>query len=155
MRRTPLKRSKTPLKRSRLRVNGVSDVSSIKREIQALLRELVILRDGGCVLRFSPETGQCSDILQAEHLISRANSKFYADPRNIVCLCQRHHIFWKPQNSRLYWQLIAKVIGDQRQQWLELAEQDKTPCHKNLSDWKIDKAVLQQEIRRLKEHATV
>ena len=49
--------------------------------IQALLRAIVIITDGGCVLRFYTEAGACGGytnagdlILQAEHLVTRANS---------------------------------------------------------------------------------
>lgn len=138
MRRTPLRRQ------------GKSPLAIIKRRIQALLRELVTLRDGGCVLRRYGEAGMCSGPLQAEHLISRTNSKTFADPRNIVCLCQRHHIFWKPQNSRRYWELIEQVLGPIRWGWMKLAEMDKTPYR---VDWALEELALRQEIIDLKDHA--
>lgn len=152
MKRTPLKRSKIPLKSSKLRslrINGISDVSTLKREIQALLREFVIKRDGGCVLRHYPETGACDSVLQAEHLVSRARSQFYADTRNVICVCRRHHIFWKPQNSQRYWKLIEQILGPKRWKWYELAEATKTPYHMALGDWKITKTVLKNEISLL------
>ena len=134
------------MKRSYLRKQGKSDTAKIKRNIQALLRSFAISRDGGCVLRNYPETGACSEILQAEHLVSRQHSKYFGDTRNIVCLCQRHHIFWKPTNSRQYWELIEKIIGKERWEWVKLAEQDKHP-------WKPDWKLVELEIlQKIKEH---
>lgn len=138
---------KSPLKRkTKLRVAGKSTASQLKREIQAVLREAVIRRDAGCVLRSFSEAGNCSGPLQAEHLISRANSATFADFRNIVCLCQRHHIFWKPQHSRLYWELIEEVIGPERWRFIKLAEVDHRPYK---TDWKLALLVLQKELASL------
>lgn len=133
-----------------LRVVGQSTSSQLKREIQALLRELAIKRDGGCVLRdYQASAGQCSGPLQAEHLVSRANSATYADMRNIVCLCQRHHIFWKPQNSRLYWDLIKTIIGDERWDWYLARDHDRRPYPMGKADWKLCIIQLQQELAKV------
>lgn len=148
MRRTAFKRSQTPLKRSRLRIKGISTSSQLKRQIQAILREIAMVRDQGCVLREYPETGSCSGPYQAEHLVSRGKSATYSDMRNIVCLCQRHHIFWKPQNSRLYWEIIEGEIGPERWDFVKRAEMDKKP-HK--MDWKLELAALQQELKQIQE----
>jgi hypothetical protein len=47
---------------------------------------IVILRDGGCILRDTPHASACNGyakdghlILQADHLITRANSATYGD----------------------------------------------------------------------------
>ena len=65
------------------------------------MREIVIKRDGGCILRDIQGVSQCNGyrkdgklILQADHLITRANSATYADTRLIVCVCKGHH-GWK------------------------------------------------------------
>jgi hypothetical protein len=57
---------------------GKNETSIVKREIQEVVREIVIRRDGGC---FLDHTGNCSGyakdghlILQANHLITRANA---------------------------------------------------------------------------------
>ena len=94
-------------------------VTKAKKRIQALLRQLAIARDGGCVLRnVCTEAGQCGGrrgdgelILQAEHLVSRTRSVSFGDMRNIVCLCLVHHGYFKQRQSRLYWELIEKIIG--------------------------------------------
>jgi len=103
----------TPVSRSTLRNSGKSEVSQCKKRIQALLRRLAIERDQGCVLRhyqdmLPPSYLGCSEVLQAEHLHTRGSSGSFGDMRNIVCLCHRHHIFFKPQHSQLYWEIIEK-----------------------------------------------
>jgi hypothetical protein len=147
LRRTELKRKvglkrKAPLGRGsglkrtgRLRKASKSPVAATKRRIQALLRLRVIERDGGCLLRGIEGVGACSQVLQAEHLVSRANSASYGDLRNVICLCQRHHIFWKPQNSRLYWELIEMKIGPERWEYVKVTEADRTPHRMTAWDW--------------------
>jgi hypothetical protein len=45
----------TPLKtKTRLRIKGISDTAELKDEIQCLVRDIVIIRDGGCLLRNYP-----------------------------------------------------------------------------------------------------
>lgn len=136
------------MKRTPLRKTSKNPVSQAKIRIQALLRQICIKRDGGCVLReYRGTVGECSDILQAEHLLTRGRSVGFGDLRNIVCLCQKHHIFWKPQNSRLYWELIENIIGKERWQWLKLAEADHTPQRIYLSEW----IVQEQDLKRVLE----
>lgn len=150
MRHTPLKR------KGRLRVVGDSDSREVKDDIQALLRLCAIARDGGCVLRHYPEAGACGGrtnagelILQAEHLNGRRHSISYADMRNIVCLCKHHHIDWKPENSRVYWQLIERHIGPERVAWLNRVQNDKRPYRFYLADWKLARLVLERELQQL------
>ena len=40
-----------PMKRKKIRVAGKSTTAQRKKEIQRLVREIVIKRDGGCILR--------------------------------------------------------------------------------------------------------
>lgn len=144
------------MKRSRLKKESDSPTAVIKRDIQARLRDGAILRDGGCVLRHFPEAGECFDrrkdgelILQAEHLITRANSATYADLRNIVCLCRGHHLKFKKQHSYLYWKLIERQIGPDRWKWFKLAEADKRKINK--PDWKLSLLAIEQDIKNLKK----
>lgn len=132
-----------------LRIEGHSTSAELKREIQAILREIVILRDGGCFLRhFHHRTrrvcgGWRNDgklILQAEHLHTRANAASFADSRLVVCICRDHHIFWKPQHSAEYNQLAGEFIG-----------KDKTALwHRIRSDRGIHKVDLKLELLALK-----
>lgn len=143
MKRTALKR-RTPLRRKAVALAAHSDSGSsvVKERIQALLRDIVIKRDGGCILRHFEEAGACGGrrndgelILQAEHLVTRANSLSFADLRNIVCLCRHHHGDWKPQHSRLYWELIERYIGPERWAWIKVVEADKKAYRFFESDW--------------------
>lgn len=142
MKRTPFKRSQKPLQRTKLRIAGVSDTSVLKRDIQALLREIVIRRDGGCILRGH---GQCTEILQAEHLVTRANPRSFGDTRNIVCLCTYHHLFFKKQYGQVYWDLIKQKIGPERWAWYEMAQNDRSYFK---ADWKLVKLGLTEELKR-------
>lgn len=135
------------MKRSPLRKLGKSKVSTVKRRIQALLRQNAIKRDKRCVLaEFRGIVGECNEILQAEHLLTRERSVGFGNMKNIVLLCQYHHIFWKPKNSRLYWELIEKIISPERWKWLKLAEADRTPQRMNLSDWLLIEKDLQNQL---------
>ncbi len=152
-RKTPFSRSSVPLRRTKLRIVGHSTTKQIKDEIQAILREIVIKRDGGCILRHYPETGQCGGykkdgklILQAEHLHTRSNSASFADYRLVVCLCKRHHIFWKPQHSDEYYQIVKKHIGKERTNLLKAIQSDYK-AHK--MDWKLERLALDQYLKKL------
>lgn len=137
-----------PLKRK-----SRSELAKCKDRIQSLLRQICILRDGGCVLRNYPEAGQCGGyrddgelILQAEHLITRERNISYGDMRNIVCLCKYHHGYWKPQHSRLYWDLIRKVIGEKRWEWLKRVEADKKSYTFGIWEWNKIEIWLKKEL---------
>lgn len=155
MKRSGFKRkATTPLKRTKLRLVGHSTSAEQKREIQALLREIVIKRDGGCVLRDYAETGKCGGygsksgklILQFEHLHSRSHSISFGDSRLGVLLCQRHHIFWKPQYSQRYWEIIEEVIGPTRWDLLQKVRNDHKPYK---MDWKLVILGLKKELNDL------
>lgn len=146
MKKTPLNRSQKPLQRTKLRLVGVSDSATLKRDIQALLRAIAIRRDGGCILRGH---GHCTEILQAEHLITRTNSRTFADMRNIVCLCTYHHLFFKKQHSQLYWELIEQKIGPTRWGWYKMARDDRTYFK---PDWKLAKLALTEELKNTRAY---
>lgn len=134
-----------------------SELTKCKDRIQALLRAICIIRDGGCVLRNSPEAGICGGyapksgylILQAEHLITRGRNATFGDLRNIVCLCQRHHGYFKEQNGRLYWELIQKIIGDARWYWIKEVEADRRTYPMGLYEWQFVEIALKQELKEL------
>jgi hypothetical protein len=108
-----------------------------------LLREIAILRDGGCVLRHYPEAGarggygpkSGKPILQAEDLNTRERNISFGDMRNIVCLCQRHHGYFKTQNGALYWDLIRRHIGEERWTWLQRVIADRKTYTFGIYDW--------------------
>ena len=63
----------------KLNVRNHSDTNDSKDNIQALARQIVIKRDGGCILRnmLYRDFLQCGGPIQADHLITRANSATY------------------------------------------------------------------------------
>lgn len=147
------------MKRTKLRVVGHSTATEDKKEIQRLLREIVILRDGGCFLRhfeneITPQYKKCGGyrndgnlILQAEHLHSRSNAISFSDPRLVVCVCQRHHIYYKPQHSAEYNSLAEKYIGKERTNLWRRVREDHKPYK---IDLKLEILALKQELKRLK-----
>lgn len=176
MKRTPLIRKKpwrwTPkdktranslLRRSNLAKKSKAPSAVIKDEIQDLVREIAILRDGGCVLRdlqhlsipcgYFRKDGQL--VLQGDHLITRGNSATYADSRLVVCACVNHHA-WKSKGGNLnknrYDALVRSTLSKERKLLWELAEQNRgRPQHMTTADWKLQKIALEQELAILKQ----
>lgn len=133
-----------------------SPVTQCKDRIQSVLREIAIKTYGKCVLSKYRETGVCGPrrkdgqiIVQAEHLVSRARSVSYADMRNIVLLCKRHHGYWKTQNSRRYWEIIEEIIGPERWKWIKKVEADQRGYNFQLYDWEKLEIGLRDELKKL------
>lgn len=155
MKRSSFKvKSPKPLKRGRLRVKGHSEVNDLKDEIQRLVREIVMIRDGGCILRnyrrCGGELGQA--VMQADHLITRSNSATYADTRLIVCLCQPCHGGWKKWHKEDYDRLVKSILSKDRVALWEACEADNTPHHKTSYDWKLYIIQLKNELKDLLAH---
>jgi hypothetical protein len=163
VKRTPLARktpltAKTGIKRTkRIKVAGTSETADLKVRIQELVREIVIKRDGGCILRNICGIPACNGyrksdgelILQADHLITRANSATYADTRLIVCVCQGHH-GWKKWHKEEYDALVKSVIGgDRAMLWARCEEDSWRPNRTSAYDWRLHVAALEQELRGL------
>lgn len=130
------------MKKSYLKRKGQSETALIKDEIQTKLRQYAIERDGGCVFRDYPETGACGGhrkdgelILQYDHLNSRSNAISYADERLGICVCKRHHLFYKRQYPAKYEELARKVIGKER---CKLLDQVRADYRTYKMDWKLE-----------------
>jgi hypothetical protein len=150
------------MKHTALRVQGISDTATIKREIQYVAREIVIARDGGCVLRDLhydgiPECGGYANngqiIYQADHLISRSNSATFADTRLIVCLCRDHHA-WKSLGSNArkkeYDELVRTLISPERVKLWDDCERDSWKPNRGAAfNWAVTLAALKQEWRQM------
>jgi len=67
--------------------------------------------------------------------------------RNIVCLCQRHHGYFKQQNGALYWDLIRRHIGEERWAWLQRVIADRKIYPMSANDWVKAEIALQQELK--------
>lgn len=126
----PLKRAKLPLG---ARV-GRETTKELKTQIQAKLRAIRLILDGGCILRNYPETGACGGyradgelICQFDHLNSRTHSISFADERLGVILCKRHHIFWKKQYPAQFEKIVRKIIGRERCKLLDRVRADYRP----------------------------
>lgn len=137
------------MKKTRLKARGTSDVSVLKEKIQKLVREIVIKRDGGCVLRSirhcGGEIGQ--SVLQADHLVTRANSATFADTRLIVCLCKSCHGGWKQWNKEEYDHLMRSVISKERVELWDKCKQDRFNSNRTTAyDWKMEIVALEQEL---------
>ena len=135
------------MKRGKLRIKGVSDTATVKQEIQDTVRAIVILRDGGCILRnVRPVHGE---VLQADHLITRANSATYADTRLIVCVCINCH-GWKHWHEREYNALVRTLIGKDRVKLWDKCEQDSwRVVRTGVYDWQLTLVALKQELKKL------
>jgi hypothetical protein len=140
------------MKPRRLRVEGHSEVSETKRNIQALLREIVIARDKGCILRNVRHCG--GDVgfagIQADHLISRANSATYADPHLVVCVCRPCHA-WKSLGGNLrkaqYDALVRTLLLADRVSLWDRRETDSwRPARTGAYDWKLAEIALKQQL---------
>ncbi len=169
-RKTPLKRSKIPLKRSRiplkrggrLRTVHPSDTNHIKEQIQVALREISIIRDGGCVFRNYPESGACGGyrkdgalILQFDHLNSRSHAISFADHRLGVCACKRHHMYFKKQEPDMYMKIVRKQIGEERSALLDRVQEERRAHRKFTHDWKLDLIALEQHLKSLSHCSAV
>lgn len=149
-----------PLRRTKLRVKGISTTTELKDEIQAVLREIVILRDGGCFLRhfknrIQPKYYNCGGyrkdgelILQAEHLHSRSNAISFSDSRLVVCICRNHHIFYKKQYGTEYDKFAREFIGPSRARLWDAVVAYRSPYKVDL---KSELLGLKNELKKLKE----
>lgn len=146
------------MKRSFLKRKGTSETAKLKDEIQAVVREIVILRDGGCILRPYRHCGGdlgSGAVIQADHLISRSNSATYADSRLVVCVCRPCHA-WKSLGSNLrkneYDDLVKKILLPERVRLWERCEKESwRPSPKGKYDWKLSLIALNQELKKLQE----
>lgn len=69
--------------------------------------------------------------------------------RNIVCLCQRPHGYFKQQNGALYWDLIRKHIGEERWAWLQRMIADRKTYPMGIFEWQKVELALKQELNVL------
>jgi glycogen synthase len=135
----------TQMKRTKLNVRGTGEVSVLKDDIQKLLREIVIARDGGCILR---RLRNCDDeVLQADHLITRANSATYVDSRLVVCLCRACHGGFKKWHKEQYDAMVKTLLPEHRVELWEKCEKERwIPQITTAHDWKLSKVLLEKEL---------
>lgn len=167
------------MKRTALRKKSKSETALIKDDIQAYLRAIVIKRDGGCIIehfrrktvedcaeyRYEPTYPVCGVppcngykkdgtlILQADHLITRANGATFADSRLVVCVCKGHH-GWKSVGSNMrkaqYDAIVRQLLpADRVALWDRCEKESWRPTRTTLYDLKLQLAALKQELRML------
>ena len=149
-----LTRPRKPLKKTKIRVVGHSEVSEIKQEIQDTLRQICILRDGKCILFGIKCRHQYGDgeVYQAEHLVERSNSETYGDPRLVVLVAKPCH-GWKhfnDSNKEQYDKWVRTKISKERVELWDKCKADHWKPKKTGSyDWKLVLLALKQELRKL------
>lgn len=131
-----------------MRRKSLSATVTVKDQIQAMVRAIVIQRDGGCVLRDIRNCGGYpieGVVLQADHLVTRANSATYADTRLIVCACRSCH-GWKHWNKEQYDALVKTILPKDRLELWDRAEKARWTRHRAYaSDWKLELAALKSQ----------
>lgn len=148
------------MKRTKLRVKGISTPAQLKNDIQALVREIVIIRDGGCIFRnesWHNCNGFAKDghlILQADHLVSRSNAGTFSDTRLIVCVCKGAH-GWKSVGNNLrkkeYDERVRAILSPERVELWDRAEAENHAHKTHKMDWAMEKLALERELAKLKE----
>lgn len=136
------------MRKTRLNIRGKGEASVTKDEIQKALRKLVIARDGGCILRSvrrcGGEIGEA--VLQADHLITRANSATYADARLVVCVCRPCHGGFKKWHKEQYDALVKTLLPEDRVKLWDACEKDSwRPVRTTAMDWKLALIILEKE----------
>ena len=147
-RKTALKAKKPwKPKRSKLRLASHSTAAQIKVDIQAWLRAIAIVRDGGCFLREArPEH---TEVLQFDHLITRSNSATYADDRLGVCVCTGCH-YWKKYHKEQYDELVRSLLPRDRVDLWDKAQQDSwRPTPMGAHDWNMQLVYLKDKARKM------
>ena len=105
---------------------GQSDIAEEKRLVQANIREWAIKKFGECVMKGKEGMGECDHVLQADHQISRAVVGLYAETRNILLVCRRHHSFKQfPRTKPIYERHAREIVGEETLNWLEEKAKEK------------------------------
>ena len=148
---------KKKVKRYSLARVSSSPTATAKRDIQEYVRQIVILRDGGCIYRgvkgLPPCNGYAGEdnhlVLQADHLISRGKNIGFADTRLIVCVCKGHHTAKTFDHSGVYEPIARELIGKTRAELWDKVKADGGNYPMGYSDWLICIAALKQELSAL------
>lgn len=149
------------MKRTKLKVKGDNDTAVIKQKIQDILRLIVTHRDRGCILRNErcgvtavvDEDGKISassSFIQADHLITRANSATFANYHLVVCVCNGCHA-WKNWNKNEYDELVKSVLPKKTVQMWELAEEYRKAHKTSKMDWNMQLVGLQLTLKKYEE----
>ena len=145
------------MRKTRLAKKGKSETAIIKRRIQALVREIVIVRDGGCILRNVDGITPCSSqetkdghlVLQADHLVTRGKNVGFAETRLIICLCEGHHLAKTFKMKEEYEGYIRHLIGPERAKLWDDTKNDRKIYPMGAHEWGNVELALKQELKKL------
>lgn len=145
------------MKRTTLKIKGDNNTATLKQEIQALVRLICAYRDGGCVLRGLRHCGGeavvedgkiiSNNVIQADHLITRANSATFADTRLIVCICKNCH-GWKKWNEKSYEKLVRVTLPNDRKNLWDICEEQRHAHKTKKMDWRLELINLKRELKQ-------
>lgn len=145
---TPRSAPKNPLSLSSARKpkKRKDTVKKAKDRIQHLLHDLAILKWKDCEAKGIDRL--CSGPLSADHIESRMFSNTYAEIKNIILLCEGHHIYWKKQHPKRWAALVDDRRGSELVNWLR-SEARKSNRTWTLRDWLAAEEKLKEEIKKL------
>lgn len=131
-----------------MRRKSKTKTAIIKDDIQGLVRQIVMKRDKGCILRHIRHCGGeiGETVIQADHLITRANSATYADTRLIVCICRACH-GWKHWHEKEYDATVRKVLSPEIVKLWDRCEADHQAHKTYKMDWVMEKLALEKELK--------
>lgn len=128
-----------------MRKRALTESAKLKDAIQKVVRQIVIRRDGGCLLK-GFKGFACNPVLQADHLISRGRNIGYADTRLIICLCKAHHTAKTFDTTRDYETEIRFRIGGERAKLWDKVKADQKSHPMGAHDWAKELMALQAEL---------
>lgn len=146
------------MKRTKLKLVGDNSTATLKKEIQRLVRLIVTHRDKGCVLARLRKCGveafvdenqeivATSSFIQADHLVTRANSATFADTRLIVCVCNGCHA-WKNWNKESYDKLVRTQLPNDRKILWDKCEEARHQHKTQKMDWSMELVALKKELK--------
>ena len=150
------------MKRSWLKKQSSSPVAQCKRRIQALLREIKMLEQGGvCWVEKYPDLmrllGPHDDVWQYDHCNTRARNISYGDSRLGVGVCKRHHYFhdttYDKEKKAAYEKGMLKFIGPANRKLLKMVKEDRRSHTFTEFDWALIEIQLKKEVETLKKDA--
>lgn len=137
------------MRKTQLKRTSKSPEALAKKEIQRLLREIVIIRDRVCQ-RCGVSYGTNGVIFQCDHLLSRSHSATYSDSGLCVLLCKPCHA-WKSLGGNVrqfeYDSLIRSKLPPERVRKWDLALEWRYKPTK--MDWGLEIVALNQILKKL------
>lgn len=139
-----------------MRKYALNSEASQKREIQRLLREIVILRDKKCMRCGRQYHKNDGIVWQCDHLHTRSHAASYSDSRLCVLLCKGCHA-WKSIGPRSrqseFDSLIRSRLSPERVKLWDMTWQSRFKASKQ--NWSLHIKALNQELSSLQSTTVV